>query len=335
MTAFPKITIFTTCYNAVLTIEKSIQSVLAQHYPNVEFIIVDGGSTDGTVQVIQRYADQLSHWVSREDQGPDYNVGVELATGDVIAFLNADDWYEPGILKAVGACFAAHPKVDVVSCFGAIEEQDPYDGLSRTILKIDTPKQLALNVFNVCFGTSAICQRFFSKKVFEQYGNFESYDVTGHANFTSDKSFLMQLALDKVSQCIVPIKGHVYRYHDYSFGFSNKCRYRERVCLEHVRMAHRYLSRAKKGSWNAWVLLFFLLKNQSHYALHAFQRGAFRQALRRTWRGLKHGHIIFLMILIYTPASIFYRRYFFYAGAKNKMSKWKTRLLRRIPNASE
>ena len=91
----PRISIITVCYNAVNLIEKTILSVLHQSYDNIEYIVIDGKSTDGTVDVIQRYADRLAHWSSEPDDGifDAMNKGLVLATGDWVNFMNAGDWF--------------------------------------------------------------------------------------------------------------------------------------------------------------------------------------------------------------------------------------------------
>lgn len=90
-----KISIITVCYNSASTIEGTIKSVLDQDYKNVEYIIVDGGSTDGTLRILDRCKDKISHFVSEPDDGiyAAMNKGIKLSTGDIIATLNADDLY--------------------------------------------------------------------------------------------------------------------------------------------------------------------------------------------------------------------------------------------------
>ena len=97
-----KVSIITTCYNRVHTIQESIESVLSQDYPDIEYMIIDGCSTDGTVEIIQKYEKWLTYWVSEPDRGifDAMNKGISLATGELIGLLNADDWYEPGAVEA-------------------------------------------------------------------------------------------------------------------------------------------------------------------------------------------------------------------------------------------
>jgi glycosyltransferase len=95
LTNRPKVTIITVVYNAQATIEDTIVSVLNQTYPNLEYIIVDGGSTDGTLHIIKKYEDRITRFVSEPDKGiaDGFNKGIAMATGEWIGMINADDWY--------------------------------------------------------------------------------------------------------------------------------------------------------------------------------------------------------------------------------------------------
>lgn len=108
-------------------IERTIKSVLGQGYPNLQYVVKDGGSKDGTVEVLRRYDRQLDHWESAGDTGQAQaiNVGFESATGEIMAYLNSDDLYLPGTLAFVGRFFREHEEVDVV--YGhriVIDEED-------------------------------------------------------------------------------------------------------------------------------------------------------------------------------------------------------------------
>lgn len=146
MMQYPKISIITPVYNRVGMIEQTIHSVLSQDYPNVEYIIIDGGSTDGTVDIIRKYADneairlkgykankvsetspndlitscpnslptQVVRWISEKDNGMYHAImkGMAMATGEIVAWINSDDMYHTGALHIVGQIFAQLPEVE-------------------------------------------------------------------------------------------------------------------------------------------------------------------------------------------------------------------------------
>jgi glycosyltransferase involved in cell wall biosynthesis len=104
---YPKISIITPSYNQGEYLEQTIKSVLDQNYPNLEFFILDGGSTDNSVEVIRKYENQLTFWRSHKDAGQSAAImeGFDRATGEIIAWLNSDDWYEPGTLHKIARVF--------------------------------------------------------------------------------------------------------------------------------------------------------------------------------------------------------------------------------------
>jgi glycosyltransferase involved in cell wall biosynthesis len=108
----PTITVVTPSFNAAATIEETLRSVRVQDYPHVEHLVVDGASTDGTVEILERAGDV--RFVSEPDRGLSHamNKGVDLAGGSIVGWLNADDVYLPGALRAVGEAFAAHPDAE-------------------------------------------------------------------------------------------------------------------------------------------------------------------------------------------------------------------------------
>ena len=116
MDNFPRITIVTPSYNQAKFLERTIRSVLEQGYPNLEYIIVDGGSTDGSVDIIRRYADRLAWWVSEPDNGQTdaINKGLRRATGEWVAWQNSDDIYYPGAFHDLATAAAKHPEAGLI-----------------------------------------------------------------------------------------------------------------------------------------------------------------------------------------------------------------------------
>lgn len=114
---WPKITIVTPSFNQGQFIEKTIRSVLLQGYPNLEYIIMDGGSRDNTVEIIRKYDPWITHWVSEPDGGQAnaINRGWRLATGQVLHWLNSDDYLLPDALAKIGRAFAVADPPQVVS----------------------------------------------------------------------------------------------------------------------------------------------------------------------------------------------------------------------------
>ncbi len=99
----PLVSIITVSFNSVKTIEKTILSVLEQTYKNIEYIIIDGGSTDGTVDIIKKYSDRISYWVSEKDEGISdaFNKGILASHGEIIGIINSDDWYEQDAIQII------------------------------------------------------------------------------------------------------------------------------------------------------------------------------------------------------------------------------------------
>lgn len=111
LSALPRISVVTPSFNQAQFLEETIRSVVLQRYPNLEYIIIDGGSNDGTSKIIEKYADHVAYWVSEADRGQSdaINKGFARATGEIYAWLNSDDVYLQGSLSAVARAYSRTP----------------------------------------------------------------------------------------------------------------------------------------------------------------------------------------------------------------------------------
>lgn len=174
-----KISVITVCYNSEKTIEKAIQSVLSQKYYDLEYIIIDGGSIDNTLQIIKKYGDNISCCISEPDNGiyDAMNKGLKKASGDIVAFLNSDDWYAPDVevFKKVEDYFD-DSNADIVS--GNI-----YIYQNEIIEKIQRNKMTEENVF-----LGIVCPHpamFVKKKLYSKFGKFDTaYRIAADTKWT-------------------------------------------------------------------------------------------------------------------------------------------------------
>ncbi|HTR28127.1 MAG TPA: glycosyltransferase family 2 protein [Puia sp.] len=177
----PLVSIITIVFNGERHLEQAIRSVIGQSYPNIQYILVDGGSTDGSVSIIRQYKDRVAYWISEKDKGISdaFNKGLARCDGEIVGILNADDWYEP---DAVALAVQQLAGADVA--FGDIrlwrdEKQDSV--VKGNLRRLDY--EMTLNHPTV----------FVRKRCYDRYGGFDL-----HYRCAMDYDLLLRL---KVNNC--------------------------------------------------------------------------------------------------------------------------------------
>jgi len=164
---WPRITIVTPSYNQGRFLEETILSVINQDYPNLEYFIIDGGSTDDSIEIIKKYEDRIDWWVSEPDKGQSDAIakGFSRATGELLAWLNSDDVYFPGALQKIGKAYLMSPGASIYS--GGIAIGEKGDGGIR---KCSIPTK-PLKIFSR-YGILGLGQQssFFSAKAYREIG---------------------------------------------------------------------------------------------------------------------------------------------------------------------
>lgn len=212
MVYLPRFTIVTPSYNQGEFLEETILSVLNQDYPNIECIVVDGGSIDCSTKVIERYAERLAYWVSEPDKGQSdaINKGMARATGDILAWLNSDDVYCLGVLTALANYFVQHPEVDLVYGY-----HDDVNSEGKVIRK-GFYLPFSAHQFRVGF---AICQptSFWRRRVWETCGPLDPA-----LRYCMDYDFYSRALKAGYRFASIPLRVCRFRYHQSSKSVTSR-----------------------------------------------------------------------------------------------------------------
>jgi len=157
--ALPKISVITPSFNQGQFIEQTILSVISQGYPNLEFIIIDGGSTDNTVEIIKKHETSITHWQSKKDNGQAsaINEGFGMATGDILCWLNSDDMYLPDILNKIPNYFTDINSAEIV--FGNCTHFNDQSKKTRGSNVVEAHEKFALSLCDYIIQPSSFFTR--------------------------------------------------------------------------------------------------------------------------------------------------------------------------------
>ncbi len=246
---YPKITVITPSYNQAEYLERTIQSVLDQNYPNLEYLIFDAGSTDGSVDIIKKYESRLTAWNSGPDHGPAdaVNKGLRMATGEIVGWLNSDDAYTENALFRVAEKFLTGADV----AYGHALYVDGSDrpvamdhGYQKT--KIYLGYQQAFDQMLRYWETVYLIPQpsvFWKKDIMDRYGRLDE-----HYQFIFDYEYFLRLTKNGIRFSLIDEVQALYRIHDASKTSSFDAFYKE--LYEHSRKHMRWDKKTKISFWN-------------------------------------------------------------------------------------
>ena len=229
------ISIITPSLNRADMIVTAIESVLTQNYPYFEHIIVDGGSTDGTLELLKKYPHL--HVISGKDKGlyDALNKGIAMAHGSIIGQLNTDDYYEPGVFSTIGRVFYKNASIDAVSA-GAQVYEIQSEGHQK-ILACYAGIQKSELLYQATIGVPVFNAWFFRKSVFEKAGNYSL-----HYSIAADRDFLVRIALKSVQYQTLDAVIYHYRQHPGSLSMTDNLGQRVKYIHEAFGIADFYLN---------------------------------------------------------------------------------------------
>jgi glycosyltransferase involved in cell wall biosynthesis len=271
------LTVVTACYNRAACVGAAVESALAQDYPHVEHLVIDGASTDGSLDVLRRYGHLRV--VSERDRGvyDAFNKGVRLARGEVIGLLNTDDVYEPNVFGEVMARFRADPSLMCVSGGARV-----VGGAGQTVMGWHRSDDCRLTVYNVLRRAPIINARFFRRAAHERVGAFdERYPLAADVDFLIRAAFLglRDEALGRVV--------YVYRQHGGSLTI-NGDPHQTRARLERLDFAERFLKGGLPGKADRRLLALSHTEESLVLLAQAVREARLVDAARHSLRGWRY-----------------------------------------------
>ena len=235
---WPQITAVTPSYNQKEFIEKTIRSVLLQGYPNIEYIIIDGNSTDGSVDIIRKYTQWLTYWISEPDRGQSHalNKGFKRAKGEIIAWINSDDAYLPGAFNVVGQELDEDKGRYII--YGDFIDTDEEGQLIRRHNAPALVNRMSLIRWWIGPDYQSQPATFFLKKVFNDIDMLDE-----SLNYTMDVDFWIRAA-------------EKYTFHRVPFVFCDRCRQRKsKNIAQYIKVLQELIYMGKKKHWGSKLSL--------------------------------------------------------------------------------
>jgi len=282
VTAPPRISIVTPCLNRAGFIADAVESVLAQDYPDVEHIVMDGGSTDGTLDVLAKYPHL------KVTSGPDrglydaLNLGIAQATGEIVGHLNSDDRYPPEAFRTVAQALEREPGAQMVAGGATLLAAGP-DGAWHTVREYPAARYAPLTLEEVTVGIPIINARFFRRAVYDRVGGYDiAYPIA------SDRDFLLRVAIAGVPEATVDRCLYEYRAHAGSLTMQAGGPHALPRFREYLRMAERYFADSAVPAEVRRACRRWHGKQAIDGALEALRLLQPFQALGFAWEGWRH-----------------------------------------------
>jgi len=296
----PMISVITPCLDRANYAREMVESVRAQRAVDVEHIVVDGGSTDGTLDVLAEYKDV--ELVSEPDRNlyEALNKGLRRARGDIVVILNSDDYFEPDVFADVAVVFADDETVEMVTGGTTLFVDE---GDRRRIVRTTTaPAELELSLYNVLLGSPHMNARFFRRSLLDRIGPFDDrFDIV------SDRDFLIRLYLCRpVSRRVNRVVYH-YRQHPGSLTFNPGMARRLEYGREYISIAAKFLDRSDIPHDMRRALVFWHSREAAVAFRQALRRGRVRPAIdhyRAAWRRDPWWPLRSIWFAVYGPAPI-------------------------------
>jgi len=273
----PKISIVTPSYNQGEFLESTINSVLSQNYPNLEYIIVDGASTDNSVDIIKKYESSLAYWVSEPDKGQSnaLNKGFRRVTGELVGWLNSDDLYMPNTLKTIGEYFKNNAKADMA--YGDQADIDEKGRVFRALRSLKFSRLAFLSRGRLISQPTA----FFKRKIFGEIGY-----VDESLPWVMDYEFFLRIAFAGYHIHHIPQILAKFRYHKGSKTVTGKVESNKHE--EYMRMIQKkYLVKTKLSMLviNAMKVYFKIIEKMINLDRYFFYRNHYAQRIKSILNG--------------------------------------------------